>query len=120
MQAAESVKLTWNDCGSSSTLAKVTSVSPLSLTLGETTTITGTGDLSKTVNGGTFELVMTGVGGKLLDCKGDASKPKTCTVKALGMDVGSGRFDGVKFPVEAGQVSGIPSIALSLKKGLPK
>merc|ERR1719265_1368318 len=36
-----SLKLTWQDCGDSSTHTKITAVTPSSLTLGATTTITG-------------------------------------------------------------------------------
>ena len=57
----------------------MTDVQPLTVTLGDTTTISGSGDLSKAVTGGTLTLGMTGVGGAQLvnpkKCKGDGCHP---------------------------------------------
>merc|ERR1712211_66428 len=51
---------------------------PSSLTLGQKTTMTGTGQLDEAVTGATFDLVMNGAIGQLLKCDGDASQSKTC------------------------------------------
>ena len=119
----DTLTLTWKDCGDASTLAKVTDVAPLTVTLGETTTISGSGDLSKTVAGGTFSLGMTGLGGAQLvnpkKCKGDASQSASCKVGLGPISVGTMAYGGVTFPVAAGHVDGLVKDALTLAKGIP-
>merc|ERR1712232_562547 len=96
----DTLALTWKDCGDSSTHAKITSVTPSTISLGALTTITGTGSLDEDVNDGTFDMKVVGIGGtQLLECKGDASASKTCN---LPLGTGSITFDGVKFPLKAG------------------
>merc|ERR1711975_132569 len=75
---AKDLSLTWKDCGGPNTKAKITGFSPNSITLGQKTTVTGTGELSEAVEGATFDLSMTGAIGQLLHCTGDASVSKTC------------------------------------------
>jgi len=115
------LNLAFKDCGDSSTHAKVTDVSPKSITLGDKTTITGTGTLDEDITDGTYTMTMTGVGGiKLLSCSGDASKAQECPVKVLGFKVGTLSFEGVQFPVKKGTISGIPKVTISLPASLPK
>merc|ERR1712232_1356402 len=113
--------LSFQDCGDSSTDAKVTDVEPKSLPSGSTTVVTGSGTLKTDVTGGTYSMTMTGVGGlKLLDCSGDASQAQTCDVKApIFGKVGSLGYQPVSFPIKAGDISGIPKVGVTLKAGLP-
>eukprot|EP00658_Telonema_sp_P-2_P064932 TRINITY_DN54297_c0_g1_i1.p2 TRINITY_DN54297_c0_g1~~TRINITY_DN54297_c0_g1_i1.p2 ORF type:complete len:199 (+),score=46.40 TRINITY_DN54297_c0_g1_i1:144-740(+) len=114
-----SLAVTWKDCGVNAD-AKILTVTPSSIALGATTTLTGTGTLNKQVTGGTFTMTMTGIGGlKLVDCSGDASKAQSCDIKVLGLKLGSLDFAGVTFPVPAGPTSGIPKISVTLPKNLP-
>jgi hypothetical protein len=107
--------VTWDDCGDASTHAKITSVTPRSITLGQPTTIIGTGNLDEDVQGATFEGVMTGaLGIKLLDCSGDASVSKTC---ALPAGVGTIGFEAMTFPLKAGSVN--VKVDLNLSQNLP-
>jgi hypothetical protein len=99
--SATDLKLTWSDCGDASTKAKITAFTPNSLTLGQSTTMTGTGQLSEDVTGATFDLEMNGVI-HLLSCKGDASQSKTCN---LPLGAGSLTFDAMTFPIKAGSVA---------------
>merc|ERR1719230_669078 len=116
-----SLAVSFQDCGDASTDAKVTDVEPKSLTPGSTTTISGSGHLSKDVTGGMYTLTMTGLAGmKLLDCSGDASQQQECDIKApLIGKVGSLVYKPVTFPIKAGDISGIPQVATTLNAGLP-
>jgi hypothetical protein len=107
--SATELKLTWSDCGDASTKAKITSFSPDHLTLGQTTTMVGTGTVSEDVSAATYDLEMDGVI-HLLSCKGDASQSKTCS---LPLGAGSLSFDAMSFPLKAGQVQVKVDIALS-------
>merc|ERR1719230_2136175 len=113
--------VSFQDCGDASTDAKVTDVEPKSLTPGSTTTISGSGHLSKDVTGGSYTLTMTGLAGmKLLDCSGDASQQQECDIKApLIGKVGSLVYKPVTFPIKAGDISGVPQVATTLNAGLP-
>merc|ERR1711959_691033 len=84
------------------TKAKIIGFTPSSITLGQKTTLIGTGDLSEDVSGATYDLTMTGAIGQLLHCTGDAAASKTC---GLPMGVGSLTFDAMKFPIAPGKVS---------------
>eukprot|EP00927_Polykrikos_kofoidii_P082507 TRINITY_DN8223_c0_g1_i1.p1 TRINITY_DN8223_c0_g1~~TRINITY_DN8223_c0_g1_i1.p1 ORF type:complete len:170 (-),score=27.71 TRINITY_DN8223_c0_g1_i1:149-658(-) len=109
------LKLTWKDCGDSSTHTKITSVAPSTVQLGSTTTITGTGTLDTDVSSGTFEATVTGPFGiHLLDCKGDAGAKKTCN---LPLGTGSITYDGMTLPVKAGTQS--ISMEIQLASSLP-
>merc|ERR1712139_657825 len=54
--AARQLALTWKDCGGSTSKAKIIDFTPASITLGQTTTLTGTGDLSEGVTDATFDV----------------------------------------------------------------
>merc|ERR1712113_1160368 len=95
------LSLTWSDCGAGATHAKITDFSPSSLTLGEKTTMTGTGQLDEAVTTAKFDLVMNGAIGQLLKCDGDAAQSKTCS---LPLGVGSLTFEAMTFPLAAGSV----------------
>merc|ERR1719194_162460 len=117
--AAKDLSLTWKDCGGPNTKAKITGLSPNSITLGQKTTVTGKGDLSEAVDSATFDLTMTGAIGQLLHCTGDASVSKTCS---LPLGSGSLTFEAMKFPIAAGSVPVNVDIDLSaaLPSGLTK
>merc|ERR1711874_188015 len=54
------------------------------------------------------------------NCEGDASESKTCDVVApLFGHVGSITYQPSTFPIKAGDISGVPKVAVTLKAGLP-
>jgi hypothetical protein len=115
------LKLTWTNCGSGAS-ATITDLSPTTLQLGTTTSIGGTGKLTKDVTGGTWTMSMTGVGGVNLikGCSGDASTPKTCKIGLGPISIGSGKFGGVPMPVKAGPSVKLPNlVAITLPSGIP-
>merc|ERR1712226_1467503 len=111
---AKDLTLTWSDCGAGKTHAKITGFTPSSLTLGQKTTMTGTGQLDEVVSQANFDLVMNGAIGQLLKCDGDAAQSKTCN---LPLGVGSLTFDAMKFPLAAGSVP--VNVDISLAASLP-
>merc|ERR1712137_1480029 len=108
------LSLAWSDCGAGATHAKITDFTPSSLTLGQKTTMTGTGQLDEAVTSATFDLLMHGAIGQLLKCDGDASQSKTCQ---LPLGVGSLTFDAMKFPLAAGRVP--VNVGIELSATLP-
>merc|ERR1719409_866311 len=100
--AATRLSLTATDCGHGATKAKIIGFTPAAITLGQKTTLIGTGDLSEGVSGASYDLTMTGAIGQLLHCTGDAAASKTC---GLPMGVGSLTFDAMNLPIAAGKVS---------------
>ena len=110
---ASELKLAWTDCGDSSTHTKITSFTPASITTGQKSTMTGTGNLDEDVTAATFDLEMTTMAGKI-SCKGDASTSKTC---GLPLGTGSLTFDAMTFPLKKGSTS--VSVDLSLSSMLP-
>merc|ERR1711959_703262 len=108
------LKLTWSDCGDASTKVKIASFKPSTLTLGQKTTMTGTGNLDEAVQGANFDLEMTGAIGKLVSCQGDASASKTCS---LPLGTGSLTFDAMSFPLKAGSTD--VNVDISLSSAVP-
>merc|ERR1711998_711934 len=86
--SATDLKLSWSDCGDASTKVKIASFTPSTLTLGQKTTMTGTGNLGEDV----------------------ASATKTCS---LPLGTGSLTFDAMTFPLKAGSTNVNVDIALS-------
>merc|ERR1711998_164910 len=119
---AGTLAVSFSDCGDASTDAVVKDVVPKTITAGSTTTITGSGSLKKDITGGSYEMRMTGVLSSVLvkNCNGDASKANTCDIVAplLGK-VGTIAYQPVAFPIKAGDISGVPKVAVTLKAGLP-
>jgi len=92
--------VTYEDCGDASTHAKITGLTPSTMTIGDKTTITGTGSLDEDIPDGTFTMSTELTAGvPLLDCTGDASRKKKCSFPFAS---GSITFDGVRFPIRAG------------------
>merc|ERR1712070_738314 len=61
---------------------------------------------------------MTGVLGAVLvkNCEGDASKANTCDiVDSLFGNLGSITYKPTSFPIKAGDISGVPKVAVTLK-----
>ena len=112
--SATDLSLTWSDCGDASTKTKISAFKPSSLTLGQKTTMTGTGALSEDVPGATFDLEMTGAIGKLVSRQGDASAAKTCS---LPLGTGSLTFDAMTFPLKAGSTD--VNVDISLSSAVP-
>jgi hypothetical protein len=98
--AGGSLDITWSDCGSASTHAKTTDVSPASLPLGAETAITGTGDLDKTVSGGTYDMELK-AGGGIIDSHFTGNN---CDQKDFDLPLGLGKlsWDGLSCPLAAG------------------
>merc|ERR1712232_1447589 len=111
--SAAELKLTWTDCGDSSTHTKITGFTPSSLTTGQKTKMTGTGDLDEDVSGANFDLEMKTAAGTV-SCKGDASASKTCN---LPLGSGSLTFNALSFPLKKGSTS--VSVDLSLSAIVP-
>merc|ERR1719433_990144 len=99
--AGGTLKLTWTDCGNADTKGKVKSLLPDTVTLGQKTTLTGTGSMSETVTGGTFKMVAH-ASFIHKTYTGDICKPATFE---LPLHVGTITWDGLKCPVAAGDVS---------------
>jgi len=113
LASAAELKLTWTDCGDSSTHAKISGFTPGTITTGQKTTLTGTGKLDEDVAAANFDLEMKTAAGTV-SCKGDASQTKTCN---LPIGTGQISFDAVTFPMKKGSVS--ISVDLSLSRFLP-
>lgn len=110
LAAATDLKLTWKDCGDDQTHVKVSNVSPASLTLGQKTTITGSGSLDDDVSGGTYTLTVSALGATLLTHKGDFCKPDS-----IPLPLGTGTIDwkGESCPVSKGPNSLSMDVTLS-------
>ena len=117
--AAGTLELTFKDCGVNA-YAKVLTVAPNVLPLGKTTTISGTGQLSKDVAAASFDIQTTGITGSLGHCtSADASKPLTCALKVAGLPVGTMAYHGIPFPIKTGPLTGIPQLDITLPASLP-
>eukprot|EP00929_Paragymnodinium_shiwhaense_P108396 TRINITY_DN74715_c0_g1_i1.p1 TRINITY_DN74715_c0_g1~~TRINITY_DN74715_c0_g1_i1.p1 ORF type:complete len:177 (+),score=34.41 TRINITY_DN74715_c0_g1_i1:77-607(+) len=107
------LKLTWNDCGDASTKGKVTGFTPGTLTLGQKTTLTGSGSLTESVTGGSYVMGLK-AGIISQSFTGDMCQPKSFN---LPLGTGSLSWDGVKCPLPTGAVS--ISVDVSLSAALP-
>lgn len=97
--AGASLPLTWNDCSDETYKTKINSLTPDAVTIGQTTTIVGTGHLLEDITeditfDGKLEL-------SLEDCTGTASAGKTCH---FPLNTGTIGFKGLDFPVKAGEI----------------
>jgi len=109
------VSLNYEDCGDASTAAKITGLTPSSVTMGKKTRITGKGILDKDITDGNFQLETGYSGGDLADCSGDAGKSKKCGL--FGGLLGSLTFEPLTFPIKKGPSS--ISVDLSLSPLIP-
>merc|ERR1719181_33920 len=105
--------LTWKDCGDASTKAKISGLTPTSLTLGQKTTVTGSGTISEGVSDGKIAVSLkASIISKTYS--GDVCTGQTFT---LPLGVGSIQYDGVKCPLAAGAVD-VP-VEVLLSSALP-
>ena len=105
--------LTWKDCGDASTKAKISGLVPASLTLGQKTTVTGTGKITEGVSDGKIAVSLkASIISK--SYSGDVCTAQTFT---LPLGVGSIQYDGIKCPLAAGVVS-VP-VEVMLSSALP-
>jgi hypothetical protein len=103
------LKLNWKDCGDASTHGKVSGLKPDTLTLGQKTTVTGSGNVNQQVHGGALAIQMkAGIISKTFN--GEVCSPKTFH---LPLGTGSITWDGLKCPVAAGAVDVPTEISLS-------
>jgi len=94
------LKLDWTDCGDSSYHAKVTALAPTSISIGDKTTVTGSGKVDESVTGGAFTI--TAKFGLITEhYNGEVCSPKTFN---LPLGLGSVTWDGIKCPVSQGAV----------------
>lgn len=99
--ASGTLGLTWKDCGDA-THGHTTALSPDSITLGQKTTITGSGSIDEAVSGGTYNVKVSAGGFTLINHSGDICKPDT-----IKLPLGTGELDwkGMSCPVSAGALS---------------
>jgi len=105
--AAGTLKLAYQDCGAAH--GKVTGLSPNTLTLGQKTTVTGSGSVDEAVTDGTFEMhIKASILSKT--CTGNICQPSTCPLPA---GVGSITWNGMKCPLAKGDVTVGTDVMLS-------
>jgi len=101
------LKLAYQDCGAAH--GKVTGLSPSTLTLGQKTTVTGSGSVDEAVTDGTFEMnIKASILSKT--CTGNICQPSTCPLPA---GVGSITWNGMKCPLAKGDVTVGTDVILS-------
>jgi cathepsin B len=95
--AADSLSLSFKDCGAKHAVTK--DVQPTTLELGADTAITGTGSLDKAVSGGTYDMELK-AGGGLIDSHFTG---KNCEAKDFTLPLGLGTlsWDGIACPLAA-------------------
>jgi len=103
-----SLALTWNDCGSKG--GKITGVTPSSITLGTSTTISGTGNLQVPVSAGTFAATVKAGWIPLASCNGPLGPAKTCT---LPLGAGSLTLNAISLPLTVGPLAVSMNVALA-------
>jgi len=93
--------LTWEDCGDSSTHGKIKGLDKNSITLGEDTTVTGSGATDEAISGGDFEISAKA---GLISQKYTG---KVCEAKVFDLPLGLGQiaWKGLSCPAAAGDIS---------------
>merc|ERR1712072_1450403 len=94
------LKLGWKDCGDSSYHAKVTSLTPSTLTIGANTHVVGQGNVDEEVTAGSFTISSKAIIGPAEHFSGNVCQPKTFN---LPMGLATITWDGLKCPVAKGQ-----------------
>eukprot|EP00451_Oxyrrhis_marina_P053227 CAMPEP_0204506288 /NCGR_PEP_ID=MMETSP0471-20130131/109171_1 /ASSEMBLY_ACC=CAM_ASM_000602 /TAXON_ID=2969 /ORGANISM="Oxyrrhis marina" /LENGTH=197 /DNA_ID=CAMNT_0051511283 /DNA_START=64 /DNA_END=658 /DNA_ORIENTATION=+ len=90
--AAKTIKLTWTDCGDTSTHGKITGLTtnPDPPVLGQKTAITSTGTVDEDVKSGTYTVeVKAPVVGKILTHSDTVCGDSSFDIKVLGVNIGS-------------------------------
>jgi len=93
------LKLAWTDCGGADAHVKVTGVTPSELTLGQKTTLTGSGNSDIAITGGTYTVKMVADGITLLTHSGNFCEPDTIS---LPLGTGTIVWAGESCPVAEG------------------
>merc|ERR1712072_451719 len=96
------LKLGWKDCGDSSYHAKVTSLTPSTLTIGANTHVVGQGNVDESVTGGSFAISAKAMIGPAEHFSGNICQSKTFS---LPMGLATITWDGMKCPVSKGQAA---------------
>jgi len=109
---AGTLAVTWSDCGAKH--ATVDDLSPTSIKVGGTSTLTGTGTADEDVTSAQFTATIKAAGVQVASCSGDATSDITCK---LPTGAGSIVVKAVFFPLEAGRVN-IP-VAVSTSALIP-
>merc|ERR1711862_1043034 len=91
--------VTWEDCGAKH--ATVNSLSPLSITTGATTTLTGEGVVDEDVTSANFKATVSAKGVQLTSCSGDGTSDIECK---LPLGAGTITVKALQFPLKAGDV----------------
>jgi hypothetical protein len=99
---AETVKLTYTDCGSSSTHAKITDLKPDTIDVPGKATVVGSGDLDADQTSASFSLKVKKAGIPLVSGKGSICEDTTIKVP---LGAGSFTVKGIDCPAKAGSVS---------------
>jgi len=94
------LQLGWKDCGDSSYHAKVTSLTPSTLTIGANTHVVGQGNVDEPVTAGSFTISSKAIIGPAEHFSGNVCQPKTFN---LPMGLATITWDGLKCPVAKGQ-----------------
>merc|ERR1712072_1533582 len=94
------LQLGWKDCGDSSYHAKVTSLTPSTLTIGANTRVVGQGNVDEAVTAGSFTISSKAMIGPAEHFSGNICQPKTFN---LPMGLATITWDGLKCPVAKGQ-----------------
>merc|ERR1711881_671429 len=96
------LQLGWKDCGDSSYHAKVTSLTPSTLTIGANTHVVGQGNVDEQVTAGSFTITSKAILGPAEHFSGNVCQPKTFN---LPMGLATITWDGLKCPVAKGQAA---------------
>merc|ERR1712072_20023 len=94
------LQLGWKDCGDSSYHAKVTGLTPSTLTIGANTHVIGQGNVDEEVTAGSFSISSKAIIGPAEHFSGNVCQPKTFN---LPMGLATITWDGLKCPVAKGQ-----------------
>ena len=97
---AGTVAVTWSDCGAQH--ATVTDLQPLSVALGSTQTLTGTGVVDEDVTSGFLTATAYASGVKIVTCSGDGTADIVCK---LPLGAGQIAVKALDFPIAAGTVT---------------
>jgi len=108
------LKLSWSDCGDSSTHGHITSLTPDTVTLGTKTTLAGKGTVDEAIQGASYRLSAKAGGIPLFSHDGDACGPDTIKLP-LGM--GEIAMKGFSCPLSSGAVE--LDLDLSLAASIP-
>merc|ERR1719271_1404347 len=109
-----SLKLSFSDCGDSTTHGHITTLQPTQVTLGTTTSLVGKGTVDEQITGASYAVDAKALGIKVFSHSGDACKPDT--IKLPG-GTGTINMKGFKCPIAKGNVE--LDLDLTLSSAIP-